>query len=47
MERVWSLANRIADTDVPVLLVGESGVGKDVIARRIHATQPARRRGRS
>jgi two-component system response regulator AtoC len=38
MERVWALANRIADTDVPVLLVGESGVGKDVVARRIHAT---------
>jgi two-component system response regulator AtoC len=38
MERVWSLVSRIADTDVPVLLVGESGVGKDVIAHRIHAT---------
>jgi two-component system response regulator AtoC len=38
MERVRSLVERIADTDVPVLLVGESGVGKDVIARRIHAT---------
>ncbi len=38
MERVWALVDRIADTDVPVLLVGESGVGKDVVARRIHAT---------
>jgi two-component system, NtrC family, response regulator AtoC len=38
MERVWSLVKRIADTDVPVLLIGESGVGKDVVARRIHAT---------
>jgi two-component system response regulator AtoC len=38
MERVWVLVKRIADTDVPVLLVGESGVGKDVVARRIHAT---------
>ncbi|HYS82561.1 MAG TPA: sigma-54 dependent transcriptional regulator [Anaeromyxobacteraceae bacterium] len=37
MERVWTLAQRVADTDVPVLLVGESGVGKDVVARRIHA----------
>ena len=37
MERVRDLVERIADTDVPVLLVGESGVGKDVIARRIHA----------
>jgi two-component system response regulator AtoC len=38
MERVRALVERIADTDVPVLLIGESGVGKDVIARRIHAT---------
>ncbi|HET6437306.1 MAG TPA: sigma-54 dependent transcriptional regulator [Anaeromyxobacter sp.] len=37
MERVRELVERIADTDVPVLLVGESGVGKDVIARRIHS----------
>ena len=37
MGRVWALALRVADTDVPVLLVGESGVGKDVVARRIHA----------
>ena len=37
MERVWALVERVADTDVPVLLVGESGVGKDVVARRIHA----------
>ncbi len=37
MARVWALAARVADTDVPVLLVGESGVGKDVVARRIHA----------
>ncbi len=44
MERVWALVNRIADTDVPVLLIGESGVGKAVIARRIHAT--SRRAGR-
>jgi two-component system, NtrC family, response regulator AtoC len=37
MDRVWALAQQVADTDVPVLLVGESGVGKDVVARRIHA----------
>jgi two-component system response regulator AtoC len=45
MERVRHLVERIADTDVPVLLVGESGVGKDVIARRIHAL--SRRAGRA
>ena len=38
MERVWELTQRVADTDVPVLLVGESGVGKDVVARRIHGS---------
>jgi two-component system response regulator AtoC len=37
MDKVWGLAERVADTDVPVLVVGESGVGKDVVARRIHA----------
>jgi two-component system response regulator AtoC len=37
MERVWALVLRVADTDAPVLLAGESGVGKDVVARRIHA----------
>jgi two-component system, NtrC family, response regulator AtoC len=37
MGRVWALALRVADTDVPVLLAGESGVGKDVVARRIHS----------
>ena len=37
MEQIWALVHRVADTDVPVLLIGESGVGKDVVARRIHA----------
>ncbi|MBI5542792.1 MAG: sigma-54-dependent Fis family transcriptional regulator, partial [Deltaproteobacteria bacterium] len=36
MRRVKALVERIADTDVPVLLLGESGVGKEVIAREIH-----------
>lgn len=30
----------IADTDATVLLLGETGVGKDVTARRIHALSP-------
>jgi two-component system response regulator AtoC len=38
MQRVWDLVRRTADTDVPLLLIGESGVGKDVVARRIHAS---------
>jgi two-component system, NtrC family, response regulator AtoC len=37
MKRVDELIDRIADADVPVLITGESGVGKDVVAREIHA----------
>jgi DNA-binding NtrC family response regulator len=37
MRRVHELIDRIADADVPVLITGESGVGKDVVAREIHA----------
>jgi len=34
--RVKEIARQVADTDVPVLLLGESGVGKEVLARFIH-----------
>jgi DNA-binding NtrC family response regulator len=37
MRAVDELIDRIADADVPVLITGESGVGKDVVAREIHA----------
>lgn len=36
MERVMELAGRVAHTDTTVLLLGESGVGKEVVARTIH-----------
>ncbi|MFH0902870.1 MAG: sigma 54-interacting transcriptional regulator [Pseudomonadota bacterium] len=37
MRRVEALIDRVADADVPILITGESGVGKDVVAREIHA----------
>jgi transcriptional regulator with GAF, ATPase, and Fis domain len=37
MREIRSIIDSIADTDTTVLIRGESGVGKDVIARAIHA----------
>jgi transcriptional regulator with GAF, ATPase, and Fis domain len=36
MRRLLRLLDRIADTELPVLVLGESGVGKDVVARTLH-----------
>jgi len=36
MEPVLQMVDRVADSDVTVLLRGESGVGKEVIARELH-----------
>jgi len=36
MRRVMTMMDRVADSDVSVLLTGESGVGKEVIARELH-----------
>jgi DNA-binding NtrC family response regulator/ribosomal protein L37AE/L43A len=38
MKRVFSLIRKVAPTDLPVLLLGESGTGKDVTARAIYKT---------
>ena len=36
MEPVMTMVERVADSDVSVLLTGESGVGKEVIGRELH-----------
>jgi DNA-binding NtrC family response regulator len=36
MQRLYALADRIANNNVPVLILGETGTGKEVIARHVH-----------
>ena len=45
MRKVLDVARRVAATDVTVLLLGESGVGKDLIAEYIHDSSPRRGAG--
>jgi DNA-binding NtrC family response regulator len=40
MLEVYALARRAAGTNVPVLVLGETGTGKEHVARTIHAASP-------
>jgi len=42
MREVRSVIERIGETDVTVLIQGESGVGKEVVAREVHAVSNRR-----
>jgi DNA-binding NtrC family response regulator len=42
MHEVLDLVSRIAPSDANILLTGESGVGKEVVARAIHQLSPRR-----
>jgi DNA-binding NtrC family response regulator len=44
MTRVLERVRAIAKTDAPVLLVGETGTGKEMLARAIHLASPRARR---
>jgi DNA-binding NtrC family response regulator len=40
MQRVFETIQMVAKTDITVLITGESGTGKDLTARAIHASSP-------
>jgi DNA-binding NtrC family response regulator len=42
MRRAFEIADRVAPTDSTVLILGESGTGKDLLAQEIHARSPRR-----
>jgi len=42
MQRLWDMTSAVADSDVTVLVTGESGVGKELVAHAVHQASPRR-----
>ncbi|HEY5600273.1 MAG TPA: sigma 54-interacting transcriptional regulator, partial [Candidatus Manganitrophaceae bacterium] len=40
MEALYAMIRKVATSDIPVLITGESGVGKELVARAIHHESP-------
>ena len=47
LRQIWDAIKRAAPTNATVLLLGESGVGKELVARVDPSQQPAQPRARS
>ncbi|MBW2030971.1 MAG: sigma 54-interacting transcriptional regulator, partial [Deltaproteobacteria bacterium] len=45
MKQLLALVDRVADSEAPVLITGETGVGKELLARRLHKMNSKRSSG--